>query len=643
MHVQPGSSAHLGPLWIGESLHLSLHAPNAHSVDLVLFEWGSPDPWTIIPLHSHLHQTGTLWHVALQPPFMPLEYAYRINGSPDLVGDPYAPLLGSRRQWRHSNEAVGAGFARGVLLPPQSFDWKGIPPPRIPRHDLVLYEAHLRAFTMGDPDNSAPGTFLGMTERLDHLQRLGVNALELMPIVEFDELEYHRKNPITGDPLCQFWGYSPQNFFAPMRRYSAWADQPDGPMRELQTLVLECHRRGICVILDLVYNHTAWPNVSWARIDPQSYYIHDVHGASTNYSGCGNTIQANHPITRRLILDSLRHFVSTYHIDGFRFDLTACLWRGARGELLGHAPLIEEIEADPLLREVLLIAEPWDAVGAYQVGATYSPRWLQWNGSFRDVTRRFAKGDTHQAGMLASRLCGSQDLFDWHGSHPTSSPQQSINFVTCHDGFTLADLVAYNHKHNQANGEENRDGSSHNDSWNCGVEGPTDFADVLQLRRRQQRKLLLLLLTAQGVPMLLMGDEVGLSRHGNNNTWCQDNALNAFPWEDISSHQEYEWIQTLLALRQSHKCFRHPRFLGPHDILFHGIEEHRPDWSPDSPLIAFTLLGEKEQFFLAFSRTEELIPLQLPQLPSGSEWRPLLHSSLPLAPLDAGIWVAERI
>ena len=435
MRFQAGIPNYFGPRWHGKQLHLALHAPFAHTVELLLFKWGEASPFITILLDPSVHRTGTIWHVAFEPAELPLEYAYRLDGADALVGDPYAPLLGSRRRWRTPGNEAAESFARGVLLPPETFDWQGVTAPAIPRDQLVIYEAHVRAFTMSDTKNHAPGTYAGFCERLDHLKNLGINAIELMPLLEFDELEYHRHNPNTGEPLCQFWGYSHQNFFAPMRRFAASGEDPAGPMVELQTLVRECHRRGLLVILDLVYNHTAWPNCSWGQLDPVAYYLRDPDGGPTNYSGCGNTVGANHPITRRLILDSLRHLVATYHVDGFRFDLTACLWRGPHGGLLPHPPIIEEMETDPLLRNTLLIAEPWDAAGAYQVGGTYSTRWMQWNGSFRDVVRRFAKGDRNQAGLVATRLCGSQDLFDRRGPHPLGGPQQSINFITCHDGF----------------------------------------------------------------------------------------------------------------------------------------------------------------------------------------------------------------
>jgi isoamylase len=641
--VRPGSPERLGPTWQQDGVNLAVRAPEVDQLTLAIFAWGESEPLLEQVLDPAVHRAGAIWHMQVELPDGIYEYAFRIGQHPEWVGDPYALCLGSRRLWR-GPDVPGQGMARGLLSRPPSFDWQGTEPPHFGREHLVIYEAHLRAFTMADGMAEHPGTYLGMVERLDHLVQLGVTAIELMPIVEFDELEYGRLNPLNGEKLCQFWGYSPRNFFAPMRRYCADPDQPYAPMQELKTLVRECHRRGLAVILDLVYNHTAMPNCSWERLDPKAIYLRDAHGQHTNYSGCGNTVHANDPAAQEMILASLRHFAAEYRIDGFRFDLTACLWRGADGGLMTSAPVIRAIENDPVLHHTYLIAEPWDAAGAYQVGWGYSPRWMQWNGSYRDVVRRFLKGDSGQTGAFAGRLCGSQDLFQYEGHPAHASPLQSINFITCHDGFTLADLVAYNHKHNLANGEENRDGCSHNDSWNCGVEGPTHDAGILALRQRQIRKALLCLLISQGVPMILMGDEVGLTRHGNNNTWCQDNSFNAFPWSvSPTSFHAFHWIKTLLQIRRESPSLTRRHFLSHEDVLFQSERAGHQNWAPDAPVVAFRLKGEEHDLFVAISRAHHVLELQLPEPGQGREWEPLLDSRLPLLPLDAGVWRAKKM
>jgi isoamylase len=639
--VEAGDPRRMGPIWEGGRVWLCVRAPAVGDLRLLVFRWGEPDPAHVVQLDPKRHREGSVWHMSLHLPPGDWEYAFQLGDHPELVGDPYARCLGSRRQWR-GEDRPGQGMARGLLSRPPEFDWQGTQPPRHPRDQLVVYETHMRAFTMDDSRNPHPGTYLGMVERLDHLVDLGITAIELLPIVEFDEKEYRKVNPLTEEPLCQFWGYSPRNFFAPMRRYCAHPDEPYAPQQELKTLIRECHRRGLSVILDLVYNHTAWPNVSWQRLDPEATYLVDEHGHSTNYSGCGNTVHANDPATCEMIVESLRRWARDYRIDGFRFDLTACLWRGADGGMMTSAPVIRAIESDPELSLCHLIAEPWDAAGAYQVGWGYSPRWMQWNGSYRDVVRRFLKGDSGQTGAFAGRLCGSQDLFQYEGHPAHATPLQSVNFITCHDGFTLGDLVAYNHKHNLANGEENRDGASHNDSWNCGVEGPTQNPDVVTLRHRQMRKAMICLLASQGVPMILMGDEVGLSRQGNNNAWCQDNALNAFPWAVApASYTLYHLVRSLLQLRARCPQLRSTRFLTAEDVVFQAETPGSTNWDADASIVAMRLPGPSCEVFLAISRAHHVVDLKLPDPGPGKIWQPYLDSRLPLAPLDAGLWVSE--
>jgi len=641
LQISPGNPTVLGASWQGDRVNIAVVAPNSPKCTVNIYKWGEAKPFCEAELNPREHRTGTIWHCSFTPPELPLEYAFCLNKKQPLVGDPYAKCLGSRRQWR---KAAGAheDFSRGVILAQNDFDWQGVSSPAHPRSDLIIYEAHVRAFTMHDGANKHPGTYLGMIERLDYLAAMGITALELMPLVEFDELEYKHKDPTSGADLCQFWGYSPRSFFAPMRRYCARPEQAEAPVEELKMLVREAHRRGISVILDLVYNHSAWPNQSWARLAPKHYYVLSEHGVHTNFSGCGNTISANDVLMRAMIIESLRYFVSEYHIDGFRFDLTACLWRDARGHLMERPPVIDGISQDPMLQGSHLIAEPWDAGGAYQVGRSYNSRWMQWNGSFRDVCRRYLKGDRHQAGVFAGRMCGSQDLFQPYGQPKEATPLQSVNFLTCHDGFSLADLVRYNEKHNEANGEGNLDGCNHNESWNCGAEGESDDASIRELRERQITKALMMTLLAQGVPMLLMGDEVGLTRDGNNNTWCQDNELSAMPWSHVDEKAfPLDVVKTLIELRKQHPQLCCEHFITDAQIAFHGVEPNQPDWSDESALVCMELKGPHGHILVAFSRVSWPLEMALPTPPAGSEWSPLLETSLPLPPYGYGLWLAH--
>ena len=437
------------------------------------------------------------------------------------------------------------------------FDWTGDRHLEIPLEELVIYEMHVRGFTR-DPSSGVkfPGTYAGLREKIPYLKELGVNCVELMPMHEFDEFDNDFTNPFTGEPLLNYWGYSTLGFFAPKAGYAA-----TGPLGmqvdEFKALVKELHRNGIEVILDVVFNHTGEgqadsPTISFRGLDNATYYMLKPDGRYQNFSGCGNTMNCNNPVVRNMVLDSLRYWVAEYHIDGFRFDLASILGRDAQGRPLANPPLLEALAYDPVLGKTKLIAEAWDAGGLYQVGSfpAYG-RWSEWNDRYRDTLRMFVKGDPGQTGPMAALMQGAPDMFADRG------PTASINFVTAHDGFTLADLFAYNEKHNEANGENNRDGHNNNHSWNCGHEGPTDDPAINTLRRRLMKNAVAMLLTSQGVPMIHMGDEVAHTKLGNNNTYCQDNDLSWFDWTGLEREADMlRFVRLCIQFRQRHPVLR---------------------------------------------------------------------------------------
>ncbi len=444
-----------------------------------------------------------------------------------------------------------------------------------------------------------PGTYAGLTEKIGYLKTLGITAVELLPIDEFDENDCHFVNPFTGEKLRNFWGYNPIAFCAPK---AAYAHNPEGqaPWEDLGAMVDAFHEAGIEVYLDVVFNHTAeggegGPTYNFRGVDNALFYMLDEHGRYLNYSGCGNTFSSDHPVVRNFLLDCLRNWVVEGAVDGFRFDLASVLGRDRHGNVLVEPPVIKRISEDSLLRDTKLIAEPWDAAGLYQVGTFPGEgRWSDWNGRYRDDVRRFWRGDPGMTSALATRLCGSDDLYRDRG------PLHSINYICCHDGFTLSDLVSYNHKHNEANGEGNRDGSDANWSWNCGVEGPTDDRAVLQVRRRQVRNLMATLMLSQGVPMILGGDEFLRTQQGNNNAWCQDNADQLGRLDALRAQRR---LPPLRAdddrLRRAHPVLRRRTFFTgerggqPPEIVWHGVEPAKPDFSFDSRSLAFALDGRR--------------------------------------------------
>jgi glycogen operon protein len=523
---------------------------------------------------------------------------------------------------------------------PQAFDWGTARPPRTALADTIIYEMHVRGFTQHPSSGVAhPGTFEGLVEKIPYLQALGVTAVELLPITEFEEHDNPRYHPETGAGLMNYWGYHPLSFFAPKAAYAA---QPRAPVTAFKNLVKALHEAGIEIILDVVFNHTGEGDIrcpTWsyrALAETRYYLIEPTSGVYRNDTGCGNTVNANHPVVQDLIIDCLRYWVTEMRVDGFRFDLASILTRGTDGNVLEQPPLLERIASDPILAHTKLIAEPWDAAGLYQVGQF--PRWgpwSEWNDRFRDDIRRFVKSDAGMVPALAARLTGSQDLYAANGSTPLSS----INFITSHDGFTLSDTVSYNGRHNAANGEKGRDGSHENHSWNCGEEGESHDPQVQGLRQRQMKNLATLLLMSQGVPMILSGDEVGRRQEGNNNPYCQDNAISWFDWDLVSRKSGLlRFFQLLIRFRKCCVQLR-PRYylddasqaLAP-TLTWHGCKLNDPDWSQESRSLAMHLApasAADRHIYLIANAHWEAHCFHLPALPGSASWYRLADTSQP--------------
>ncbi len=587
-----------------KGVQFTLFSRHASRVWLMLFN----DPNASTPdeeyeLTPEKNRIGDIWHIHLQTAREGQFYAYRMEGKapPGEVNffnpnqwllDPYALAISGSPTWADPFNLQpgkppknGPLFPKGVIVR-NEFDWEEDKTPRIPLAETIIYETHLRGFTVHPSAGSKhPGTYRGLMDKIPYLRDLGITAVELLPIQEFNEMEYYLEN--TGRKnLRNYWGYSTLAFFAPNGRY-AHKGVYGSQVREFKELVIALHKAGLEVILDVVFNHTAeagdgGPIYSFRGIDNSVFYIMDEKGHYKNYSGCGNTVNSNTPIVRDFIMDCLRYWVLHMHVDGFRFDLASILTRGPDGEVLPAPPIVEQIAEDPALRDTKIIAEAWDAAGSYQVGTFPSDRWSEWNGLYRDDVRRFwLSGKPGTMGRMATRLSGSSDLYDRNGQ----TPLKSINFITCHDGFTLADLTYYNQKHNEANGESNRDGETNNWGNNHGVEGPTSDTNILAIRKRQQKNLVATLFLSQGVPMMLAGDEFGRTQQGNNNAYCQDNEISWVDWSLLDKHADLQqFTKKMIAFRKAHPSLRRARFFAgdkkgqPVDIQWIGPNGSAPDW-----------------------------------------------------------------
>jgi len=553
---------------------------------------------------------GPLWHTTVSGLKSGTFYLYRTDAVPEQwLLDPYARAVHFPRAWgktagiepgRHIR--TGKHFPKGVIVD-DTFDWRGEKRPETPLEKTVIYEAHLRGFTGG-------GTYLDLIGKIPHLKSLGITAVEFLPLFEFNELEFYIEGTARKN-LLNLWGYSTLAFFAPMSRYAA-SSAPGAAITEFKTLIKALHNAGIEVILDVVFNHTAegpfnGPVYSFRGLDEAAYYMIDRDGTYPNWSGCGNTFNCNHPVAVRLIVDCLKYWTEEMHVDGFRFDLATVLCRDPNGELLEHPPVIKAIEAEPALKHVKLIAEAWDALGGYQVGSFPGKRFSDWNGRFRDDVRRFWN-EGEPIGALATRLAGSSDLYQHNGG----SPLKSINFITAHDGFTLADLVTYAGKHNGSNGEENGDGENQNNSVNFGIEGPTENSAICARRLKQQKNLLATLFLSRGVPMLTAGDEFGRTQLGNNNAYCQDNGISWIDWSYIENNRElFDFTQKLIALRKKHPVLCSGKFYtGKGDVEWLGEEGLTINWKNDRALGMH--INGKDELLILINNEEVDLSFELP-------------------------------
>lgn len=638
-----GSPEPLGLSFMGKRVNFALFSEHATQVKLGLFD---PD-LKKLQREFPLHRTENVWHIALENVPKGALYAYFCSGPHDRergdlfdeskqLTDPYSKILETPLQWGTKDKH----YLSPILeIPP--FDWGGVKPPKIPPKDLIIYEMHVRGFTQHPSSNVRhPGSFLGIIEKIPYLKKLGINAVELMPIFEFDEIHSKDIQPQTGEPLPNYWGYNTLFFLAPMRRYAA-GEEITAPITEFKTLVKTLHQNNIEVILDVVFNHTGEGNeknyfVNFRGIDNRVYYMVDPQGHYRNYTGCGNTMNCNHPIVQRFILDTLTYWIDEMHIDGIRFDLASIFTRSQEGDLLASPPIVDAITSLCKERGVKLIAEAWDAGGLYQVGLfpNHWKYWSDWNGKYRDTVRRFIKGTSSQAGAFADAIAGSQSIYG-HSQTPLSS----LNFITAHDGYTMRDLVTYQMKHNYENGEMNQDGNNQNDSWNCGAEGPTINPQIAGLRERQMRNFFLALFLSQGIPMLLMGDEYGHSRKGNNNPFVQDNDLNWFLWHVLEKNDKiFHFVASLIAFRKSQSSLRYSRFLTAEDIEWHGFEPNKANWESSSQFLAFTLKG-KPEIYAAFNAYSHPVTITLPPnnpwkqiVKTDEDWDIHYFNSLSVAP-----------
>jgi isoamylase len=613
-----GRSSPLGATVTDGGVNFSLFSRSATRVDLLLFDReDDARPARVIPIDPSTNRTYHYWHVFV-PGVQPGQiYGYRAAGPFDpangmrfdpakVLLDPYGRgVVVPSNYDRHAAGAPGDNAAtamKSVVVDPHRYDWEDDAPLKLRSARTIIYEMHVRGFTRHPSSGIAEqkrGTFAGLIEKIPYLQQLGITAVELLPVFQFD--------PQDCPPgRVNYWGYAPVSFFAPHPAYSSRQDTL-GPVDEFRDMVKALHRAGIEVILDVVFNHTAegnhgGPTLSFRGLDNSAYYILEPDRSRyANYSGCGNTLNANHPIVRRMIVDSLRYWVEAMHVDGFRFDLASILARDSSGHVMPQPPVLWDIESDPELAGTKLIAEAWDAAGLYQVGSFIGDSWKEWNGRFRDDVRSFFRGEDGSVAHIADRLVGSPGIY----GHKQREAEQSVNFVTCHDGFTLNDLVSYNQKHNEDNGEDNRDGMNDNRSWNCGVEGPTDDPAVENLRNRQVKNFLTVTMLSLGVPMILMGDEVRHTQGGNNNAYCQDNEISWFDWTRVAKHADVHRFTTLLIARRLRRDVEHERRrLSLNELIreahkeWHGVRLNQPDWGPWSRSLALTAEIRRQKMWL---------------------------------------------
>ena len=652
--VEAGSAHPLGATPSPSGVNFSLASSNATGVELLLFSaHDSLEPFQTIRFDPYVNKTFHFWHAFVRGLKPGVHYAYRVDGRFDSAGqrfnrnkvliDPYA-RGNSDSLWDRGGACTPEDnqrtSMRSVVIDASGYDWEGDKPLNRPMEDSIIYEVHVRGLTQSPTSNVRhPGTFAGLIEKIPYLKDLGITAVELLPVFDFDQKAVLRE--LNGKPLRNYWGYSTLGYFAPQSSYCL--DPESGShLREFRDLVKAMHKAGIEVILDVVFNHTdegnhQGPTYSFKGIDNRSYYLLVPWDLQyyMDFSGCGNTVNCNHPIAQKLIVDCLRYWVRETHVDGFRFDEGSILSRGEDGAPAVHPPLVWQIELDEELADTKLIAEAWDAAGLYQIGHFPGDRWAEWNGRYRDDVRGFVRGDPGVVGAIASRLGGSADIYQ----ERDGSPLNSINFVTCHDGFTLNDLVSFNQKHNEANGEGNRDGINDNLSWNCGAEGDSDDPNLESLRNRQVRNFMAILLLSRGVPMFVAGDEIRRSQNGNNNPYCQDNEINWFDWTLVDKNSELlRFCRGMIRFRKMHAAVRRNQFFdgsanerGLTDVSWHGTKLNRPGWDdPSARALSMTLagFGGDADLHVMFNMFWESLEFELPMVP-GRRWCVAVDTSRP--------------
>jgi len=656
-----GQSSPLGATVRADGVNFSVYSRNASSIELLFFEReDDAKPARVIDIDSVTNRTYHYWHVFVPEAQAGQLYAYRVHGAFDpakvIRFDPEKLLLvpygrgvvvpknytrGAARQ-KGDNAATAM---KSVVVDPHTYDWEGDTPLANPSSRTVVYEMHVRGFTRhpsSGVEENRRGTYAGLIEKIPYLRDLGITAVELLPVFQFDPQDC----PVG---LVNYWGYAPVSFFAPHQAYSSEQD-PLGPINEFRDMVKALHRAGIELILDVVYNHTAeggqdGPTLCFRGFDNGAYYMLERDlSVYANYSGCGNTLNANHPVVRRMIVDSLRYWVGEMHVDGFRFDLASILSRDSSGHTMATPPVLWDIESDPTLAGTKLIAEAWDAAGLYQVGSFIGDSWKEWNGRFRDDVRSFIRGEQGAVTRFADRILGSAEIY----AHKQREMEQSVNFVTCHDGFTLNDLVSYDQKHNQANLEDNRDGSNNNRSWNCGVEGPTEDSAVERLRNQQVKNFFTITMLSLGMPMILMGDEMRRTQGGNNNAYCYDNANNWMDWGLLEKHADvHRFVKLLIARRLLRDAEAEQQRKSLDQLLrearkaWHGVRVEQPDWSDWSHSLALGAELRKQRllFHLMTNAYWKALDFELPPTDDrgGDPWHCWINTALK-SPLDIVEW-----
>lgn len=641
--VRPGFFDLNGASEFSCGVNFTVHTSHGTSCDLLLFHPDEEEPYAVIPFPESYKIGDVYSMIVYDLKAEEFEYAYCVDGPYDekkgllfdktkILLDPYAQAVAGQQVW--GKKRTRTYHAKVVR---DTFDWGVQPQSSREMSDLIIYELHVRGFTQHPSSGvKRPGTFAGLKEKIPYLKELGINAVELMPIFEFDEMINARE--VDGKQLVEYWGYNTVGFFSPNASYAA-AEEVNNEGTELKELIREFHENGIEVILDVVFNHTAegneqGPFFSFKGFDNNIYYLLTPEGHYYNFSGCGNSLNCNHPVVQQMILECLRHWTVHYRVDGFRFDLASILGRDEDGMPMNNPPLLRSLAYDPLLRNVKLIAEAWDAGGLYQVGNfPASKRWAEWNGQYRDTMRGYLKGDFWEANSAAWRICGSGDLYGGYyseGNNNYAGYNSCINFLTCHDGFTLYDLYSYNNKHNEANGWDNTDGANDNRSWNCGMEGDTNDPEVLKLRYRMIRNACAILMCSRGTPMFFSGDEFGNTKFGNNNSYCQDNEISWIDWSLLKKNKElFEFFKFMIAYRKKHPVIRKKldnAVCGMEGMHAHDVNADRMEVSQNAKTLAVSFAGydrkkcKDDLVYVAVNAYWEEVRITLPNLANHGVW-----------------------